>query len=81
MAAPLDLATGPLLPMERGLRAWQFADISTHSPGRNIKSNGGDLIVLTISLLAPFALRAFAIASTLAPQRFFSEQLRAWRLA
>jgi hypothetical protein len=63
------------------LRAWQFADISTHSPGRNIQSNRGDLIVLAISLLAPFALGAFAIASALAPQRFFSERLRAWRLA
>jgi len=55
---------------QRGLRAWRFADISTHSPGRNIKSNRGNLIVLGISLVAPLALGAFAIAPALAPQRF-----------
>jgi hypothetical protein len=55
---------------QRSLRAWRLADISTHSPGRNIKSNRGALIVLAISFLTPLALGAFAIASTLAPQRF-----------
>jgi hypothetical protein len=54
---------------QRGLRAWRFADISTQPPHRNIKSNRGTLIVLSISPLA-FALGAFAIASAPAPQRF-----------
>jgi hypothetical protein len=55
---------------QRGLRAWQFADISTQPPGRNIKSNRGNLIALAISLATPLALGALAIASALAPQRF-----------
>lgn len=55
---------------QRGLRAGRFADISTHSPGRNIKSNRGAPIVFAISSLAPLALGTFAIASALAPQRF-----------
>jgi hypothetical protein len=54
---------------QRGLRAWQFADISTQPPGRNIKRNRGSLIVLSI-LSASLALAACAIASALAPQRF-----------
>lgn len=54
----------------RGLRAWRLADISTHSPGRNIKSNRGAPIVLAISLVTPLALGVVAIASALAPQRF-----------
>jgi hypothetical protein len=55
---------------QRRLRAWRFADISTQPPGRNIKSNRGNLIVVSISFSAPLALGAFAIASALAPQRF-----------
>jgi hypothetical protein len=54
---------------QRGLRAWQFADISTQPPGRNIKRNRGSLIVLSILSASP-ALAACAIASALAPQRF-----------
>jgi hypothetical protein len=53
----------------RGLRAWWLADISTQPPHRNIKSNRGAQVVLSISPLA-FALGAFAIASALAPLRF-----------
>lgn len=63
---------GRKLRSQCGLRAGRFADISTHSPVQNIKSNRGDLIARAISLLAPLALGAFAIASALAPQRFAS---------
>lgn len=55
---------------QRALRAGRLADISTRSPVQNIKSNQGNLIALAISLLAPLALGALAIASALAPQRF-----------
>lgn len=55
---------------QRGLRAQRFADISTHSPGPNSKSNRGDRIVLESPLCAPLALGAIAIAAALAPQRF-----------
>ncbi len=65
---------------QRGLRACRFADISTQPPHRNIKSNRGALIVLSISPLA-FALGTFAIASALASQRSGVERPRAWRLA
>jgi hypothetical protein len=57
---------------QRGLRAGQFADISTQPPVRNIKRNREALIVLVISPFAPLALGTFAIASALAPQRFAS---------
>jgi hypothetical protein len=62
----------------RGLRAWRFADISTQPPHRNIKSNRGALIVLSISPLA-FALGAFAIASALARQRLIASALTSQR--
>jgi hypothetical protein len=55
---------------QRGLRAWRFADISTQPPHRNIKWHRGNLIVLSISPLAPLALGALAIASAPVPQRF-----------
>ena len=55
---------------QRGLRAWRFADISTQPPGQNVKWKRGDLVVLAISLLAPLALAACAIASAPDPQRF-----------
>jgi hypothetical protein len=81
VAAPLDLAAGPPLPMAARFAGLAICRHLYALSGSNIKSNRGDLIVLTISVLAPLALGAFAIASTLAPQRFFSERLRAWRLA
>jgi hypothetical protein len=52
------------------LRAWQFADISTQPPHRNIRLVHGALVVLAIASFAPLALVALAIASALAPQRF-----------
>lgn len=55
-------------PPQRRLRVWRFADIPTAPPGQNIKG-----VVVTLSIFsASLALDACAIASALAPQRFFT---------
>jgi hypothetical protein len=67
--ARLDRLEGPQSSIPARFAAWRLADISTHSPGRNIKSNRGALIMLAISFPAPLTLAAIAIASALARQR------------